>query len=153
MFELVSELAQKDHVIDLKLCKVLLENNSLYPWVILVPKVNNVKNMLGLCMEDRLQLMREIDLCEEVMSENFPCEQTNVAVLGNRCPQLCVDIICRKQGDADWPKTVWDGKSQAYSSAEKEKIIAKIKRAILIKQTDPRYMQGMHHPDYSSLEY
>ncbi len=153
MFELDPELAKKDFIVDLKQCRVLLEDNALYPWIILVPKVPHAKNMLNLCMEERLQLMREIDLCEEVMSENFPCEQTNVAVLGNRCPQLCVDVICRKQGDANWPNPVWGSKSKAYTLTEKEDAIAKIKRAILIKQTDPRYMQGMHHPDYSSLEY
>ncbi len=152
MFELVSELAQKDHIIDLKLCKVLLENNSMYPWVILVPKVNNVKNMLGLCMEDRLQLMREIDLCEEVMVENFPHEQTNVAALGNICSQLHVHVVCYKKGDPDWVSSLCDKKSVPYSPEEKEDIIAKIKRAIMIKQTDPKYMQGMHKPDYSTFE-
>lgn len=152
MFELVPALAKKAHVIDLKLCKVLFEDNAFYPWIILVPKVNNVKNMLGLCMEDRLQLMREIDLCEEVMAENFPHDQTNVAAIGNLCPQLHVHIVCRKKGDPDWPTTVWNNHSEPYKTQEKEANIAKIKRAIMIKQTDPEYMQSMHNPDYSTFE-
>lgn len=153
MFELYPDLAQKAQIVDLKLCKVLLEDNAFYPWIILVPKVAHAKNMLSLCMEERLQLMREIDLCEEVMSENFSCEQTNVGILGNICPQLCVHIISRKKIDPDWPHPAWNGKSKPYSEEEKKNTMALIKKAILIKQTDPKYMQGMHNPDYSSLEY
>ena len=71
MFELVPALAKKAHVTDLKLCSVLFEDNALYPWIILVPRVKDIKNMTYLCMEDRLQLMREMALCEEVMQESF----------------------------------------------------------------------------------
>lgn len=152
MFELVPELAKKTHVIDLKLCSVLLEDNASYPWVILVPKIENTKNMLGLCMEDRLQLMREIDLCEEVMAENFPYDQTNVAAIGNDCSQLHVHIVCRRKTDPQWPKDVFDVSAEPYEPDKKDEITAKIKRAVMIKKTDPKYMQGMHNPDYSSYE-
>ncbi len=152
MFELVSGLAAKDHIIDLKLCSVLFENNALYPWIILVPRIKNVKNMTNLCLEERLQLMREMDLCEEVMVENFPCDQTNVAAIGNECPQLSVHILCRKAGDADWPATVWNNHSEPYAPEAKEETIAKIKKAIMIKKTDPKYYQNACKTDYSILD-
>lgn len=152
MFELVSGLAGKDHIIDLKLCSVLFEDNALYPWIILVPRVKNVKNMTNLCMEDRLQLMREMDLCEEVMVENFSCDQTNVAAMDNECPQLYVHILCRKAGDAGWPAPVWNNRSEPYMPEAKEETIAKIKKAIMIKKTNPKYYQNAHKPDYSILE-
>lgn len=152
MFELVPALANKAHVIDLKLCSVLLEDNAQYPWVILVPRVANVKNMLGLCMEDRLQLMREIDLCEEVMAENFPHERIDVAVIDDLCSQLHVHIVCRKQNTPDWLENLNKHDEKQYKAEEKKENIAKIKRAIMIKQTDPKYMQGMHKPDYSMFE-
>ncbi len=152
MFELVPGLAAKDHIIDLKLCSVLFEDNALYPWIILVPRVEKAKNMTCLCMEDRLQLMREMDLCEEVMVENFPHDQTNVAAIGNKCPQLHVHILCRKEGDPDWPTTVWNNHSEPYAREAKEEVIAKIKKAIMIKKTDPKYYQNAHRPDYSILE-
>lgn len=151
MFELVPGLAKKDHIINLKLCTVLFEDNAFYPWIILVPRVENVKNMTYLCMEDRLQLMREMDLCEEVMAENFPHDQTNVAAIGNKCPQLHVHILCRKLGDPDWPTTVWNNHSEPYASETKEMMIAKIKKAIMIKKTDPKYFQNANKPDYSTL--
>lgn len=141
MFELVPGLAKKDHVIDLKLCTVLFEDNAFYPWIILVPRVENAKNMTYLCMEDRLQLMREMDLCEEVMSENFPNDQTNIAAIGNKCPQLHVHVLCRKIGDPDWPTTVWNNHAEPYESETKAEAIAKIKKAIKIKMTDIKFCQ------------
>lgn len=151
MFELVPGLAEKDHVINLKLCTVLLEDNALYPWVVLVPRIDNAKNMTNLCMEDRLQLMREIDLCEEVMSENFFHDQTNVSAICNECQQLHIDIQCRKKNDPDWPAPVSKAHSQPYAPEAKEEMIAKIKKAVMIKQTDPKYFQNTHKPDYSTL--
>ena len=40
-FELVSGLAAKDFVLDLKLCRVLFEDNKYYPWIFLVPMISN----------------------------------------------------------------------------------------------------------------
>ena len=71
MFNLCPELASKDFVVDVKFCKVLLQNNKNYPWIILVPRKSNVERLSGLTMEERLQFMREISLCEEVFNELF----------------------------------------------------------------------------------
>lgn len=151
MFELVPELAEKTHILDLKFCSLLLEDNALYPWVILVPKVPNAKNMHDLCMEDRLQFMREISLCEEVLAENFSFEYTNVAILGNCYAQLHAHVVCHKENSKKFG--VFEvSSSKSYSDEDKKTVIAKIKRAIMIKQTDPKYLQGMHKPDYSSFE-
>ena len=106
MFELVPGLAKKMPITDLKLCKVLFEDNRFYPWIFLVPKRENVKNMTYLSMEDRLQLMREMALCEKVMSELFPHNQTNVAMIGNKTPQLHIHILCRKEGDPESGTTI-----------------------------------------------
>ena len=57
MFELVPGLAAKDFVVDMKLCRVLFEDNSPYNWTFLVPRREKVKNMTFLTMEERLQLM------------------------------------------------------------------------------------------------
>ena len=92
MFELVPGLAAKDFVVDMKLCRVLFEDNRHYPWIFLVPRREKVKNMTFLTMEERLQLMREIALCEEVMSELFKPAQTNVAMIGNKKRRSCMSM-------------------------------------------------------------
>lgn len=142
MFELVPGLAKKIPVTELKLCKVLFENNRFYPWIFLVPKRENAKNMTFLSMEDRLQLMREMALCEKVMTELFPHDQTNVAMIGNKTPQLHVHILCRKEGDPDWPTTVWNNHSEPYPADEAEKTTASIKNAIEQEKSKPEYAQN-----------
>ena len=135
-FKLVEGLAKKRHITDLKLCTVLFENNKFYPWVFLVPKRNGVKNMTYLNIHDRLQLMKEMAIVEKVMVDLFPCDQTNVAMIGNKTPQLHVHILCRKEGDPDWPTTVWNNHSEPYDSEEEiNSIIEKIKNAIESKKT------------------
>lgn len=141
MFELVPSLAKKDQVVDLRLCKVLFEDNHFYPWIFLVPMRENIKNMTNLTMEDRLQLMREMALCEKVMTELFPCDQTNVAMIGNKTPQLHVHILCRNAGDPDWPTTVWNNHSEPYDEVEKKAIIKMIKDAILSVIDEEEYCQ------------
>lgn len=141
MFELVPGLAAKDFVVDMKLCRVLFEDNRHYPWIFLVPRREKVKNMTFLTMEERLQLMREIALCEEVMSELFKPAQTNVAMIGNKTPQLHVHVIARFEGDPDWPGTVWDGHSEPYEAEKKKAVINDIKRSINDQNGRRRFCQ------------
>jgi diadenosine tetraphosphate (Ap4A) HIT family hydrolase len=139
-FKLVPGLAKKDHIMDMKLSTVLFEDNKLYPWVFLVPRKPDVKNMTYLTLEERLQLMKEMAIVEKAMSITFPNDQTNVAMIGNKTPQLHVHIICRKEGDPDWPGTVWGNASEPYASdAEKNAVIEKIKKAIEEEVLKPEY--------------
>jgi diadenosine tetraphosphate (Ap4A) HIT family hydrolase len=138
-FSLVAGLAAKDYVTDLKLCTVLFEDNAYYPWIFLVPKRENVKNMTNLSLDDRLQLMREIALAENVMLSLFPADQDNVAMIGNMTPQLHVHVICRRKGDPTWPGTVWNTARRPYEPDEKKKIVAKIKTALETEMKNPQY--------------
>ncbi|MCQ2735136.1 MAG: HIT family protein [Alphaproteobacteria bacterium] len=138
-FELVSGLAVKDFVLDLKLCRVLFEDNKFYPWIFLVPMKENVKNMTALAMEERYQLMREIALAEKVMFKLFPCDQDNVAMIGNMTPQLHVHVVCRKKGDPDWPGTVWNSTTGKYDPAVKKDLIEKIRAEMKAEMQNPIY--------------
>lgn len=138
-FELVAGLAGKDFILDLKLCRVLFEDNKYYPWIFLVPMKKNTKNMTNLTMDERFQLMREIALAEQVMFKLFPCDQDNVAMIGNMTPQLHVHVVCRKKGDPDWPNTVWNNATAKYDAAEKAQIIARIKQEFLMQMKDSQY--------------
>lgn len=138
-FELVSGLAVKDFVLDLKLCRVLFEDNKYYPWIFLVPMKEGIKNMTALNMDERYQLMREIALAEKVMFKLFPCDQDNVAMIGNMTPQLHVHIVCRKKGDPDWPGTVWNSTTGRYEPKIKQELIAKIRNEFIAEMQNPIY--------------
>ncbi|MDR3279922.1 MAG: HIT family protein [Synergistaceae bacterium] len=140
-FELLPGLAGCDFIIDLGLCSVLLENNRLYPWILLVPRRENVRGMTALSMDDRIRLMREIALCESAMSSLFPCDQLNTAMIGNMTPQLHVHVICRTSGDPDWPDTVWNKHSEPYEESERREMASRIREAIEREMPRPEYGQ------------
>jgi len=107
-FELHPNLAKKIFLVDLPLCKVLLEDEMHYPWVFLIPRRPAISRLIDLSLVDQLQLMKEIDFVQKIMWEEFKPTQLNVAAIGNKTPQLHVHIIARYDNDPAWPNTVWD---------------------------------------------
>lgn len=121
IFELHPNLAKKAPVIDLALCKVLLEDDSHYPWLILVPQRPRASRLMDLSPADQQQLLLEMDWAQKILWEQYEPTQLNVAALGNKTPQLHVHIIARFSEDPAWPGTVWDHPvRQKYSQEEKE---------------------------------
>ena len=133
-FSLVPGLAQKEFVCDLPFCRVLFEDNVNYPWIFLVPRKEGVRNMLNLTTNERMILMKEIEICEHAMDNLFHPTQTNVAMIGNKTPQLHIHVICRFESDPAWPGTVWSEIAKPYANEDKEKMVQKIKKEIEICQ-------------------
>lgn len=129
-FELHPNLSHKDLIVDLPLCRVLLQNEAHYPWMILVPRRLNISRMIDLERADQLQLMIELDLAQRVLWNSFSLTQLNVAAIGNKIPQLHLHVIGRRSIDPAWPNTVWDHKErQAYPLQEKEAMICQLRSA------------------------
>ena len=128
MFQLHPSLQKKSFVCDLPFSTVLFEDNVLCPWIFLVPRKENVRNMLDLTTEERLTLMKEIELAEKVMTKLFNPTQTNVAMIGNLTPQLHVHVICRYETDPYWPGTVWNQPAKPYMGSAKQDVINRIKK-------------------------
>ena len=84
-------------------------NDSNYPWFILVPRRNNIKELYQLSKEDRIQLVNETDEVAKRLSNHFQAAKMNIAALGNIVPQLHVHVIVRRENDASWPNPVWNG--------------------------------------------
>ena len=127
-FKLHPNLAKKTFIIDLQLCRVLLENNSLYPWIFLVPRRANISRIMDLKFEDQLLLLKELEVAQQILWKNFKPEQLNVAAIGNKTPQLHVHVIARRENDPAWPGTVWDHSDAIpYTEKQKERVIEQIK--------------------------
>lgn len=107
-FVLHPNFDKKLFVIDLPLCRVLLEDNKSYPWLILVPRREAASKIMDLPDVDQLQLLRELDFTQKLMWKEFQPTQLNVAAIGNKTPQLHVHVIARYENDPAWPNTVWD---------------------------------------------
>jgi diadenosine tetraphosphate (Ap4A) HIT family hydrolase len=108
-FELHPQLAADTlHIADLKLCRVLLMNNSNFPWLILVPTRENMREIFDLELEDYKQAMDEIHDVSKKFAGLTKADKMNVAALGNMVPQLHIHIIARFKEDAAWPNPVWN---------------------------------------------
>lgn len=126
-FDLHANLAKKDLVVDLPLCRVLLENEVHYPWLLLVPRRNGMSKIMDLNIEDQGQLLGEMDLAQRVLWELFAPTQVNVAAIGNKTPQLHVHVIARRSDDPAWPHTVWDHPTRLpYALNAKHEMISRL---------------------------
>ncbi len=128
-FETHPNFKEKIFILDLPLCRVFLENEKHYPWLILVPRRTGVSRMMELSLQDQLLLMQEMHIAQTVLWNNFQPKQLNVAAIGNKTPQLHIHIIARYQEDPAWPSTVWDHPiRKTYKESEKLALIEKIKK-------------------------
>ena len=119
-FQLHPQLAQDTWLVtDLPLCRVLLMNETRYPWVILVPRQQDIREIHELTAMERQQLWQESDQLSRALMKLFKPDKLNIAALGNQVPQLHIHHIARFQTDAAWPAPVW-GKfpPQAYTATE-----------------------------------
>lgn len=119
MFSLNERLqADTCPVTDLELCRVLLMNNRLWPWLILVPMRAGAVEIHRLAEEDQATLMREIAQASRAVERLFAPDKMNVGALGNMVPQLHVHVIGRTRGDPAWPGPVWgSGHAEPYEPA------------------------------------
>jgi len=108
MFALHTQLA-KDCVLigDLPLCRVLLMNDANYPWLVLVPRREEIVELFELPRIDQQQLLDEVAQISAALAGHFRADKMNIAALGNVVPQLHVHIVVRYSGDATWPRPVW----------------------------------------------
>ena len=91
---------------ELGLSRLLLMNNALLPWFILVPRVT-VKEIYQLEADQQQLLLQEINALSEFAQINFNADKLNVAAIGNMVSQLHIHVIARKTSDYCWPGVVW----------------------------------------------
>ncbi|MDP2634400.1 MULTISPECIES: HIT domain-containing protein [unclassified Pseudoalteromonas] len=124
-FALAPELARDCiDVADWPLCKVLLMNDSQYPWFILVPRKAGLKESIDLSETEQIVLMQESAKLSRLLQDVFSPDKLNVAALGNMVPQLHIHHIARYKSDVAWPAPVW-GKYPAKPYSDEQ--IAKLK--------------------------
>lgn len=92
---------------DFPLSRCLLMNDMHYPWLILVPRVAELREIFELPVKDQQQLLRESSFVSERLAKHFNADKINIAALGNMVPQLHLHHIVRYQNDAAWPGPVW----------------------------------------------
>ena len=79
-----------------------------FPWVILVPRIEGLRDLHDLPRRRALDLFGEITTVSRALVDQFEVEKINVAALGNQVPQLHVHVIGRRPYDEAWPGPVWN---------------------------------------------
>ena len=119
---------------DLALARVLLTNDANYPWLILVPRLPGLVEIIDLEENAQVQLIAEIAAAARVLKAITECEKLNVAALGNQVAQLHVHVIARRRSDAAWPKPVWGAAPpKAYDPKLRNQVIDALRAALQIK--------------------
>jgi diadenosine tetraphosphate (Ap4A) HIT family hydrolase len=115
----------------LPLCRVLLMKDSRFPWLILVPERQEIREIHELASEDRKQLVEEIAQVSEVLERLFRPAKLNVGALGNIVPQLHVHVVARFETDPAWPGPVWgSGPAVPYTGEELSEIHERLAAAL-----------------------
>ena len=123
-------LKSSHHITDLKLCTIRLNDNSKFPWLILIPKRNKINDMSDLKSKDQILLMKEIVYVSKIMKKLFKTSKLNVEKIGNIVPQLHIHIIARSKKDCSWPLSVWVVKGKNYSKTALKVIVDKLRKAL-----------------------
>jgi diadenosine tetraphosphate (Ap4A) HIT family hydrolase len=86
---------------------VLLMNVRHWPWLVLVPRRPDIREIHELQETDQRALTAEIVRASRALTQLVQPHKLNVAALGNVVPQLHVHVIARFTDDPAWPKPVW----------------------------------------------
>jgi diadenosine tetraphosphate (Ap4A) HIT family hydrolase len=124
---------------DLPLARVLLANDANYPWLILVPRLPGLVELIDLEENAQVQLLGEITAAAHALKNATQCEKLNIAALGNQVPQLHVHVIARRQTDAAWPRPVWGVEPPLPYKGGEQAILLNSLRQLL----KPRGLVGM----------
>ena len=113
MFVLDKTLARdSEFLADLDLCQLRIIKDSENPWLLLIPKIEDMVDWSDLDLQDQLRLTQEIDRCCKFLKSTVNPDKLNVASLGNQVPQLHIHIIARFKNDRAWPGPIWGTKAK-----------------------------------------
>lgn len=131
MFELHPQLAKDTWLLSqLPLCSLLLSRDALYPWLILVPRQPDIREIFELDALSQQQLWQESNQISRLLQQAFQPDKLNIAALGNMVPQLHLHQIARFSSDAAWPAPVWGRvPAKAYSNAELQQRLQALNQA------------------------
>jgi diadenosine tetraphosphate (Ap4A) HIT family hydrolase len=129
-------LATSEALGELGLCHARLQADARFPWVVLIPRAEEARELEDLTPNEREALMEEILRAGNAVRAigealGRPVAKLNVGQLGNVTPQLHVHVVGRRSDDAAWPGPVWGaGTAEEYGADALAKAAAAAKAAL-----------------------
>jgi diadenosine tetraphosphate (Ap4A) HIT family hydrolase len=120
----------------LALCEARLQDDARWPWIVLIPRAPNAREIEDLHPLNRPRLMDEIVLAGEAVRAvgealGLAVEKLNVGALGNITPQLHVHVVGRRTDDPAWPGPVWGvGEAEPLTQDQLAAAVAAARKAL-----------------------
>lgn len=116
----------------MKVSRLLLFNNSLAPWFILVPEVE-VYEFYELDIKIQQSILQETNALSRFLKQQMKVDKINIATIGNIVKQLHIHVVGRNKNDYCWPNVVWGAKGkQIYTDYEIKSIKDNLEKNIII---------------------
>ncbi|AJI55807.1 HIT domain protein [Francisella philomiragia] len=128
MFKLDSRLeADTFEVCEYLDCKILLMNNSIVPWFIVVPFTDRTE-WYQLDDSQQYNINKIINKLSNFIVKEYKADKLNIATIGNVVKQMHIHVVGRFENDPVWPAPVWGNiQSKPYTEQEKIKLLEKVK--------------------------
>jgi len=117
-------------IADLALCQARLQADVRWPWVVLIPRREALRELDELGPQDLENLTREVLAAGRGVRAigealGHPVEKLNVGALGNVVAQLHIHVVGRRSDDPAWPGPVWGfGAPVAYALDEADPVVS-----------------------------
>lgn len=114
--------------------QLLLLNNSLVPWFILVPKTDKTE-WYQLDVHLQVIIQQQLNELSGYIKREYQVDKLNVANIGNIVSQLHIHVVGRFKNDYCWPGVVWgsDGK-KTYTADEVEAISQRVNEVLKLEK-------------------
>ncbi|KQQ56394.1 diadenosine tetraphosphate hydrolase [Rhizobium sp. Leaf311] len=131
-FQLDERLARDSVLITkLGLCQLRLQNDSRWPWLVLVPQRAKMSELFDLTPLDQAVLTFETNQVASALKELTGATKINVGALGNIVRQLHIHVIARSEGDDCWPGPIWgQGTPVPYKDEDRGNFMKKLAGAL-----------------------
>lgn len=119
--------------LDWPLCQVRLQDDSRFPWLILIPRRTGLHELEDLGRDERTALMDEVLRAGDMVrllgeTSGRPVQTLNVGAIGNVTAQLHVHVVGRRHDDAVWPDPVWGrGPATPYGAPALQAAISRLR--------------------------
>ena len=90
-----------------ELCWLRWMRDARFPWLIVVPKRDGLREWHHLPAADQQRLLSTVNHLAGELESVTGADKINLGALGNLVPQLHVHIIARFRDDPCWPGPVW----------------------------------------------
>ena len=112
-----------DALLDWPLSHVRLKDDARWHWLLLIPRIDGLRDYGDLDAAQFMRLMCEIREADRVLAGIARPHKRNVAMIGNVVAQMHIHVVGREEGDAAWPQPVWcAGPGEPRPAGERDRL-------------------------------